>query len=207
MAETARNTNLVYVDECGFNLFTRRTRGRALVGQRAVRQVAGSRGQNLNIIMAISLEVGLLYHENVVGTVNATIFDHFLVNLGLVIGHEQNIVLVMDNAPIHRNCAMESVNHTIKYLPPYSPMLNPIENAFSCLKASTQRLLNQRMAEILDRQAAANAGLTLTAYRMRILEDLVEGSVAVITQEKTANWHRHVFGFLPACTAMDDIVM
>ena len=48
------NQNLLYVDECGFNLFTRRTRGRARVGQRAVRQVCNSRGKNINIILAIS---------------------------------------------------------------------------------------------------------------------------------------------------------
>ena len=35
----ALNENLIYVDECGFNLFTQRTRRRARIGQRAVRQV------------------------------------------------------------------------------------------------------------------------------------------------------------------------
>ena len=31
------NRNLIYVDECGFNIYTRRTRGRAVCGRRAVR--------------------------------------------------------------------------------------------------------------------------------------------------------------------------
>ena len=39
------NRHLVFVDEAGFNLHTRRTRGRAHVGERAVRQIAGCRGQ------------------------------------------------------------------------------------------------------------------------------------------------------------------
>ena len=39
------NKNLVYVEENGFNLFTRRTKGRARVGQRVVRQVLNSRGK------------------------------------------------------------------------------------------------------------------------------------------------------------------
>ena len=47
------NQNLVYVDESGFNLFIRRTRGRARIGQRAVRQVLNSRGKNLNLLLAI----------------------------------------------------------------------------------------------------------------------------------------------------------
>ena len=54
LAAEGVNQNIVYVDEYGFNLYTRRTRGRALVGQRAVRQVAASRGRNLNLLMAIS---------------------------------------------------------------------------------------------------------------------------------------------------------
>ena len=46
MTNEGVNQHLVYIDEAGFNLFTRRTRGRAVVGQRAVRQVAGSLGKN-----------------------------------------------------------------------------------------------------------------------------------------------------------------
>ena len=60
------NKNFVYLNECGFNLHTRRTRGRALVGQRAVRQVNSCRGKSLNLLMAISPAFGLLHHEIVV---------------------------------------------------------------------------------------------------------------------------------------------
>ena len=48
-------------------------------------------------------------------------------------------------------------------------MLNPIELAFSALKAPVKRILNERMAEVLDRQLAAAAGVTLTAYRNNLL--------------------------------------
>ena len=34
----------VYIDECGYNLWTRRTYGRAVVGERANRIVGGQRG-------------------------------------------------------------------------------------------------------------------------------------------------------------------
>ena len=51
MLQEGVNQNLVFVDEAGFNLYIRRTRGRASIGQRAVRQMAGSRGKNLNIII------------------------------------------------------------------------------------------------------------------------------------------------------------
>ena len=41
----------------------------------------------------------------------------------------------MDNVPFHKSLSVKNQflekGHTIKYLPPYSPMLNPTENAFS----------------------------------------------------------------------------
>jgi transposase len=42
-------------------------------------------------------------------------------------------IVVMDNVPAHKvegvREAIESVGATLRYLPPYSPDLNPIENA------------------------------------------------------------------------------
>ena len=52
---------------------------------------------------------------------------------------------------------MDAENHEVKMLPPYCPMLNPIEEAFSCLKAKVKQLLNESMEIILDRAAAAAA--------------------------------------------------
>ena len=46
--------NLLYMDEAGFNLHTVRTRGRARVGERAVRQVLGARGRNLSLLVVAS---------------------------------------------------------------------------------------------------------------------------------------------------------
>ena len=48
-------------------------------------------------------------------------------------------VVVMDNLPAHKSVAIrvliEAVGARLLYLPPYSPDLNPIENAFSKLKS------------------------------------------------------------------------
>lgn len=209
LMEDGVNRNLVFVDEAGYNLYTRRTRGRAERGQRAVRQVAGCRGRNLNIILAISPGIGTLYYELYEGTVNGEVFQTFLSNLGDVIGEETNVVVVMDNAPVHRNCSMEYENHSIQKLPPYSPMLNPIEMAFSCMKAAVKQLLNERMAVILDRAAAAAAGQTLTAYRMQHLRQAVTEVIErpEITDIKCTNWHTHALGYIPRCLALQQIDM
>lgn len=61
--KTAVNRTLVYFDETCFNIYSKRTRGRALQGRPAVRQVNGYRGPNLNLVMAISARVGVVYYE------------------------------------------------------------------------------------------------------------------------------------------------
>ncbi len=60
------NVNLgvqIYIDETSFNLFTRRTRGRAERGQPAYRQLRFERGKNLNLIMAVAAAAGVVYFE------------------------------------------------------------------------------------------------------------------------------------------------
>lgn len=47
---------IIYVDESGYNIYTRRTKGRAPVGER-VRREACARGRNMNIILAINQEL------------------------------------------------------------------------------------------------------------------------------------------------------
>ena len=63
-------SHIIYIDECGFNVFQRRHQGRATVGQRVRRIANGTRGRNINLIMAISSEHGLLHHELKQATIN-----------------------------------------------------------------------------------------------------------------------------------------
>ena|SRR5438128_9281928 len=55
----------------------------------------------------------------------------------------KNSVLVMDNARIHHNTEwvsmIEELGGRVLFLPPYSPDFNPIELAFSTIKAWLQR--------------------------------------------------------------------
>ena len=52
-------------------------------------------------------------------------------------------IVVMDNLPAHKVAgvrkAIEAVEASLIYLPPYSPDLNPIENVFSKLKNEMRR--------------------------------------------------------------------
>ena len=41
----------IFVDECGYNIWTARSHGRARMGERAYRQVCGQRGRNVTVAM------------------------------------------------------------------------------------------------------------------------------------------------------------
>jgi transposase len=59
-------------------------------------------------------------------------------------------IVVMDNLPAHKpdavRTAIEATGATLRYLPPYSPDLNPIEMAYSKFKA----LLKKAAARTID---------------------------------------------------------
>jgi len=63
---------------------------------------------------------------------------------------ERGDIVMMDNLPAHKpdavRTAIEATGATLRYLPPYSPDLNPIEMAFSKFKA----LLKKAAARTID---------------------------------------------------------
>lgn len=61
-------------------------------------------------------------------------------------------IVIMDNLPAHKaegvRAVIEKAGATLRFLPPYSPDLNPIENAFAKLKALL-RARAERTIEVL----------------------------------------------------------
>ena len=55
-----------------------------------------------------------------------------------------NSVVIMDNASFHKGSAMQqaitNARHTLLYLPPYSPDLNPIEKKWAQAKSIRRRI-------------------------------------------------------------------
>ena len=93
-----------------------------------------------SILPALSLD-GILHVEVFDHAINGTNFLSFIEGL---VKHMQpwplpNSVLIMDNAAIHRVDGIwemiEARGSRLIYLPVYSPDLNPIEEAFSSIKA------------------------------------------------------------------------
>ena len=63
-------------------------------------------------------------------------------------------IVVMDNLPAHKaadiRTLIEAVGARLLYLPPYSPDFNPIENAFSKLKAILRKAATRSIADLWD---------------------------------------------------------
>lgn len=88
--------------------------------------------------------------------VNGNWLQLYLQSLREVTG-EDELAVVMDNAPSHKNRAVEwPVGITPLYLPPYSPELNPAEQVFRMLR---QWLANRIFATEEELQAALIAAL------------------------------------------------
>ena len=77
------------------------------------------------------------------GTINTDVFTGWMTN-DLLPKLPVQSVLIMDNAAFHKNKAMqkmiENAGHTLLYLPPYSPDLNPIEHKWAQAKALRKKL-------------------------------------------------------------------
>jgi transposase len=73
-------------------------------------------------------------------------------------------IVVMDNLPAHKpgavRTAIEATGATLRYLPPYSPDLNPIEMAFSKFKALLKKAAARTIEDLWTAIAQALPQLT-----------------------------------------------
>ena len=140
---------LVFIDESGFAHDMPRTHGYSLEGQRCYgRHDWGAKGRT-NVIGALLggflLTVSLFQH-----TINTNTFTAW-VKQDLIPKLSEQAIIIMDNATFHKGeemkQAFQEAGHTLLYLPPYSPDLNPIEPKWAQAKAK-RRKYNQTIEEL-----------------------------------------------------------
>ena len=134
----------VWVDETGTdNRDHIRKYGYALRGVTPTSKRLLVRGKRINAISALSSE-GMLATEMVTETVNGERFYDFIRGTLIPVmrpfnGVNSHSVLVMDNCSIHHIIEVKEILRgsgiVLLFLPPYSPDLNPLEEAFSYIKA------------------------------------------------------------------------
>jgi transposase len=164
--------NLVFIDETGVNLGMVRRYGRGVGGERVYDQRPKNKGTNVTLIGAMS-DTGLIAAMTMPGALDTASFLVFVEQVLLPVLWVGAIV-VMDNLSVHEAAAakalIESVGAEVKFLPPYSPDLSPIELCWSKLK-ELLRAAGARTYEALDTAISA--------------------AVERITEENALNWFQH----------------
>lgn len=129
-------SRLVFIDETWVKTNLTRPRGRAVRGQRLIAKVPHGHWKTTTFLAALRSS-GLTAPLVVDGAINGQIFLAY-VRQQLAPTLSPGDLVVLDNLSAHKVAgvreAIESVGAKIIYLPPYSPDLNPIEQAFSKFK-------------------------------------------------------------------------
>jgi transposase len=164
--------NLVFIDETGVNLAMTRRYGRIEGGERVNDERPGNKGKNVTIVGAISDE-GLIATMTLSGALDTASFLVYVEKI-LLPTLWVGAIVVMDNLPVHYagkvEALIESVGAKVKFLPPYSPDLSPIELCWSKLK----EILRSAKARTLD-----------------ALNETITNAINAISENDAINWFHH----------------
>jgi transposase len=139
------------LDESGFVQDMPRLRGYAPIGQRCYGVhdwKAYGRTNAIGALIGTRLITVGLFQSNV----NALVFKSWLAQ-DLLPKVPPRCIIIMDNAAFHKTSAVkhliENAWHTLDYLPPYSPDLNPIEK-IGTLAKSIRRTFQYNIDELFQ---------------------------------------------------------
>ena len=174
-----RLKDLVFIDETGVNLAMTRRYATAEKGKRAYSKCPYNRGTNITMIGAIAT-TGFFAPFTFEGWTNKEAFLTYITQV-LVPELWSGACVVMDNLPAHKAIkvreAIESVGASVKFLSPYSPDFNPIENCWFLLKEFL-RTQESRTREELDRA--------------------IDLALNLITDKDIVGWFTHCCYYVPS---------
>jgi transposase len=141
---------LVFIDETGLNTKMARRYGRSLRSQRCVAAVPHGHWQTSTFIAALRCD-GLAAPFLIEGAVNTEVFTAYLREV-LCPELKKDDIVILDNLSTHKIASVAELiaarGATVRYLPAYSPDLNPIEMAFAKLKAHLRQAAARTLAEL-----------------------------------------------------------
>ncbi len=146
--------------------------GRARLGERLVAKVPHGHWKTLTLVAALRVD-GVTAPYVIDGAMDGPAFLAYVEQVLAPTLHRGDIVF-MDNLRTHKVAgvaeAIEAKGARVRYLPPYSPDLNPIENVYSKLKSGLRK----------------GAARTVDA-----LTKLVGTSIKAIAPSECAGYFRH----------------
>ena len=144
---------LVFIDETCTNTAMVRLRGRAPRGERLVDYAPQGHWKTITFVGGLR-QRAMTAPFVLEGAMNGPMFLAY-VKQCLVPTLKRGEIVLMDNLPVHRVAgvaeAIEGAGATLIYLPKYSPDLNPIELAFSKLKAHLRKAAEHTISRLWRR--------------------------------------------------------
>jgi transposase len=159
-------SRLIFIDETWAKTNMTRLRGRAPIGERLLAKIPFGHWKTTTLIAALDSN-GVRCSTVVDGAVNGDVFEAFVKQV-LLPQLKPGDIVILDNLSSHRRASIEwlieSAGAQLRFLPPYSPDLNPIEMVFAKIKqllrslaCRTRDALWRTMQSVLDQVSASDA--------------------------------------------------
>lgn len=160
-------THFKFLDESSVNTSLTRLYGRAASGERVVDSTPLHSGPQTTTLAVLGL-AGISAPLVLPGAVNGTVFSGYLAHC-VAPTLERGDILFVDNLSAHKVAGLDDLVRArgarLVYLPPYSADLNPIEPAWSKVKAILRRLKARDPEALLE--ALRQALLAITPQDIR----------------------------------------
>ena len=144
---------LVFIDETWASTNMARRYGWCLRGQRLRSAVPHGHWKTTTFVAGLRL-TGIVAPMVLDGPINGRSFQTY-VDRVLIPDLRPGNIVIMDNLASHKGsgvqAAIETAGASVRYLPPYSPDFNPIEKAFSKLKAHLRKAAERTRDALWDR--------------------------------------------------------
>jgi transposase len=143
---------LVFIDETGASTNLARKGGRCRRGRRLRVGVPHDHYKTITLVAALRLR-GLTAPKVYDRPINAASFEEW-VEKCMVPTLAPGDIVVMDNLSSHKGPRVEELIEAagaeLRYRPPYSPDMNPIEKAYSKLKANLRKIAERTVAGLMS---------------------------------------------------------
>ena len=175
--------------------------GQSDTRKKSIQASLWAKRKNVTVALAISPNARLVFHSAIIRGMNAQKFADFLAQTRLNLDPDEQVVFIYDGGPAHHNPGNPGPNTELKKLPPYSPLLNIVEQAISSLKAAIKADIRcpEIQREMNNRDEARRQGIPIGHYRMQLLMEALQRNAGTITVAKCTQWFRFMQTYLPHC--------
>jgi transposase len=158
----------------------------------------------------VSAAHGLIYHDFNFGAFNRGGFAIFMCSLAEEVASNgiARPCFILDNCSIHNvddiSEACDIFGSDFNFLPPYSPMLNPVEGCIADVKRAIQTEFATGLRPALLNLASLPYGQR-TKQREQLLLQALKIALAVITPQLVRAHQNHMMGQFPQMLAEQDV--